>query len=405
MSSPTRSPRDRAAARPRATAGDRTAAARRGTRHGRLAATAATLLTGILLLTGCASGTPGATAAAPAEQECLGTELPFAELDISTAPRELEGPSTACLADAALPVIDSDEAPELPRTVTDAKGAEVTVEHADRVLALDIAGTLAATVYGLGLGDRLVGRDSSTGFAEAAELPVVTHGGHTLTAEAILALDPDLVITDTTLGPLAVLDQLRESGIPVVVTTQKRSVENVAEVIGQVADALGVPGRGAALTELVEGELDRVQADIAAAIPAAPAERPRTLFLYVRGNANVYYLFGEESGADSLIDAVGGFDVAEEIGWVGMRPITAEALVEAKPDVVLLMTEGLASAGGVDGLLERLPALASTPAGEHRRFVDMADTEILGFGPRTPAVVEALARAIYAPGQSGPAGD
>ena len=76
------------------------------------------------------------------------------------------------------------------------------------------------------------------------------------------------------------------------------------------------------------------------------------LFLYVRGNANIYYIFGADSGADSLIEAVGGIDVASEIGWEGMKPMTAEALVAAQPDVIVMMTLGLESVGGVDGLLE-----------------------------------------------------
>ncbi|WP_152176323.1 ABC transporter substrate-binding protein, partial [Mycobacterium tuberculosis] len=111
-------------------------------------------------------------------------------------------------------------------------------------------------------------------------------------------------------------------------------------------------------------------AEVAAVTPAAAADRARMLFLYVRGSANVYYIFGEDSGADSLIDAVGGVDVAEEIGWEGMKPMTAEALVAAQPDVLVMMTDGLESVGGVDGLLERIPAIAETPAGAHRRVID-----------------------------------
>ena len=117
----------------------------------------------------------------------------------------------------------------------------------------------------------------------------------------------------------------------------------------------------------------------------------------MRGQSGVYYMFGEGSGADSLIDAIGGYDVAEEIGWNGMKPVTDEGIVAAQPDLVLMMTEGLESAGGVDGLLERLPALAETPAGQHRRFVDMDDSQILGFGPITADVLNALAVATYAP--------
>jgi len=127
------------------------------------------------------------------------------------------------------------------------------------------------------------------------------------------------------------------------------------------------------------------------------------LFLYARGNANIYYIFGRDSGADSLIEAVGGIDVAGEIGWEGMKPMTAEALVAAKPDVIVMMTDGLSSVGGVDGLIEAIPAVGQTPAGVNRRVIDMADTAILSYGPRSPDIVRALARALYAPhAASGP---
>ncbi|GAA1958836.1 heme/hemin ABC transporter substrate-binding protein [Agromyces allii] len=370
----------------------------------RTARTALTALAALvaLSLTGCAtpgsdSGAGTSADGASAEAECPGASTPFDELDLAADVRTIDGPSTACLADTSLPVIESDEASAVPLTVTGVDGVEVTVDSTERILPLDITGTIAATVFSLGLGDQVVGRDSSTGFAEAAGLPEVTQEGHTLSAEAVLSLAPTVVITDTTLGPRDALAQLRDAGIPVVIVTKERSVENIGELVDQIAAALGVPERAELLKSAIDSDLTAVTLPIEASIPADPADRPRMIFLYVRGSANVYYLFGEESGADSLIDAVGGFDVAGEIGWEGMRPVTAEALVQAAPDVVLVMTEGLASTGGVDGLLERLPALAATPAGEHRRIVDMADTEILGFGPRTPAVVDALARAVYAP--------
>ena len=90
-------------------------------------------------------------------------------------------------------------------------------------------------------------------------------------------------------------------------------------------------------------------------------------------------------------------DVAGEIGWAGMKPVTDEGIVKAAPDVVLVMSDGLSSVGGVDGLLETLPAVASTPAGESRRIIDMADSTVLSFGPQTADVLDALAVALYAP--------
>jgi len=270
----------------------------------------------------------------------------------------------------------------------------VTVSDTSRVLALDLAGSIAATIAGLGYADRLVGRDITTTFSGTEDLPLVTSGGHTVNAEAILALRPTLVITDGTIGPRDVLEQLREAGITVVFVENTPSFAGAAQLALDVAAAIGVDGQ--ALADRISADVEAKIAEIAAIAPAE-GERVRMLFLYLRGGAGIYYLFGEESGADQLIEGLAGTDVAGEIGWDGMKPMTDEALVAADPDLVLVMTEGLESAGGVDGLLASKPALALTTAGRNHRIVDMADGVVLGFGPRSAAVLDALARAVYAP--------
>jgi len=348
-----------------------------------------------LALAGCGvSVSPGSD---PADSGTGAAAPALADAAVLTDPRGWEGPTSAVVPDAAVRPVATGVTPELPATVTDAQGTEVTVTDASRILALDVYGTLSRTVYELGLGDRVVGRDISTQFDEAADLPLVTRTGHDLSAEAILELDPTVIITDTTLGPWDVVLQLRDSGIPVVVVDSHRSLDNLSQLTMQVADALGVPEQGDALADRTEQEVAAVRAEIAEVAPADEGRKLRMVFLYVRGQSGVYYMFGEGSGADGLIEAIGGYDVAGEIGWNGMKPVTDEGIVDAQPDLVLMMTKGLESAGGVDGLLERLPALAATPAGEHRRFVDMEDSEILGFGPLSAAVLNALAVAVYAP--------
>ncbi|MDR7184377.1 iron complex transport system substrate-binding protein [Microbacterium trichothecenolyticum] len=370
----------------------RTLSPRRGS--ARLAGAIA-LLVATVALAGCA-----APAADAADADCPAASVPLAMLTLAENPRTATGPSTACLASHAIEPVAADDAPDLPVTVTDAEGRAVEITDVSRILPVDISGTIAATVFGLGLGDAVVGRDSSTSFDGTEDLPVVTKSGHTLNAEAILELAPTVMLTDTSIGPKEVRQQLRDAGIAVVVVSSERRADTVADLVSEIAGALGVPGRGDALAERLDADVMAASAEVAEIAPAAASDRPRMLFLYVRGSANVYYIFGRDSGADSLIEAVGGIDVASEIGWEGMKPMTAEALVAAQPDVVVMMTEGLASVGGVDGLLERIPALQQTPAGEHRRVVDMADAEILSFGPRTAEVIRALARAVYAPASS-----
>ncbi|MCR6689261.1 ABC transporter substrate-binding protein [Cellulomonas sp.] len=345
-----------------------------------------------LLVTGCA----GAGASGP-EAATADGGVRLADVRPAADPRGLTGPSTAVVAETAVRPVVQDPRPVLPATVTDAQGTTVTVSDTSRILALDVYGTTSRIVYELGLGDSVVGRDTSSGFAEIAAKPLVTANGHELSAEAILELAPTVILTDTSLGPWDVVLQMRDAGIPVVVVDGERSVQTAGALVRQVADALGVSEAGAALAERTDAAIADTVAQIARVAPRDEADRLRVVFLYVRGQAGVYYLFGEGSGADSLIDAVGAVDVAGEIGWTGMKPVTDEGLVKAAPDVVLVMTHGLESVGGVDGLLERLPAVAGTPAGQHRRVVDMADDEVLSFGPRTADVLDALAVALYAP--------
>lgn len=350
-----------------------------------------------LLFSGC-SMLPGAHGGDTSGES--GPRAPLSELETLSNPRGYLGESTATLANAAIVPIAENPKPKLPVTVTDAQGTKVKVTDASRILTIDIYGTLSATVFGLGLGGNVVGRDTSTSFPGASDLPLVTQNGHQLNAEAILELSPTVILTDTSVGPWDVILQMREIGIPVFVTDSHRDMDNVDDIIMQVAGALGVEEEGRALASRVQGDIDAKIAEIAAIAPEDKADRVRMMFLYVRGTAGIYYMFGEGSGADSLIQALGGVDVATEVGWKGMRPVNAEALVEMAPDLLIMMTKGLDSVDGVDGLLQRVPAVANTPAGINRRIVDMSDYVVLSFGPRTPDVLDALARAIYAPGET-----
>ncbi len=343
------------------------------------------------------STAPGGSASVDSGVDTTRTNnVPWSQVTALADPKSYVGPSTAHMANADITPIAADPRPVLPAMVTDSQGTAVTVRSADRILALDLYGSLAATVYGLGLGGHLVGRDQSTGFPAARHLPLVTSGAHVLNAEAILSLHPTVIITDTTLGPWDVIAQMREAGVPVVITPSERSLTNIAGLTGLVAAALGLRDEGAKLQARIESEIAAEKAQIARIAPKDTSHRLRIVFLYVRGQAGVYYIFGRGSGADSLIDGLAGIDVAGEAGIKGFVPLNAEALAKTRPDVILFMTAGLHSVGGVAGAVE-LPGVAQTPAGQRHRIVDMSDYQILSFGPLTAQVIDALARALYAP--------
>lgn len=369
----------------------------RSARTRRRAAVAGALaLAAALVLAGCQTGTESPHAAA-AEQ----VELPpLAELTPVADPTAVEGPTTAIVGGPSIAPIEDPPEAVLPATATsyDRSGEEeIEVTDTSRVLALSLSGTLGELVHAYGLSDQLVGRDVSTNFPGADELPVVTKDGHSIDAEGVLALNPSLIITDGSIGPTDVVLQMRDAGIPVVTVERAVDAESTYRTAQQVADALGIGDAAPGLISEIQQAIEDKEAEVQTLLPEDPEKLPRVAFLYVRGTAGIFYLFGEGSGIDSIIRSVGAVDVAEEIGWVGEKPMTEEALIAMDPDIIIVMTKGLESAGGVDGLLQAQPSIALTTAGKNRRIIDVDDSVLFAGGTRIPDVIDGLARAIYAP--------
>ncbi|MCT1357502.1 heme/hemin ABC transporter substrate-binding protein [Rothia kristinae] len=281
-------------------------------------------------------------------------------------------------------------------TVKDHQGTEVTVTDTSRILALDLYGTLAQTVEALGQGDKLVGRVTSSTEESLKDLPLVTENGHDLNAEAIMKTAPTVVLMDTTNGPTEITEQLRSAGITVVHFSPDRRMDLIDGQIQKVADALGVPEDGKRRGERVQKDLDHAIQTIRDVAPGEDGKKLSMAFLYVRGNAGVFFILGKGSGADDLITSLSGVDAATEKGVEDIVPATSEALVKLNPDLILAMSKGIESTGGIDGFLAR-PGVGETTAGKNRRVVSMADGQILSFGPNTPAVLLSLAQAVYAP--------
>ncbi|QUB98838.1 heme/hemin ABC transporter substrate-binding protein [Cellulosimicrobium cellulans] len=396
--------------RPTSPAGTPGAAPRRAPRTvTALAGAGAVVLLGLVAACAPLPYEPPATPSAAASQDAEPVEATPTDTPTTTAPActTLEesraagggsdvdpasfptGPTSATFADDAIHPVAEAPAPQLPVTVESVDGRQVEITDVSRIIPVDLYGTLGEIVYSLGLGANVVGRDLPTGFPEAADVPVVTGAGHALDVEAILGLNPSVILTDATILTDDVRGQLESSGIPVVYFDEARTLDGVDDRIRAVATALGVPEQGEALVE-------RTDRQICAALAAVPQDTgtPRVAFLYLRG-ANIKMLFGPGSGADDLIREIGGEDAGTAIGLTQQyAPVTSEAIISAAPDAYLVMTDGLESMGGLDAMMA-IPGLAQTPAGEARRVVDMDGSRLLTFGPRTGSTIAALVEAFY----------
>lgn len=279
--------------------------------------------------------------------------------------------------------------PALPATVTSADGKKVTVKDTSRIVPL--TGSLSEIVFTLGLGKNVVARDITATFEQAKKLPVVTRA-HDVSAESVLSLKPTVVLADTSTGPAEAIGQIRDAGIPLVVFDPAKGLDDVGPRIAAVAKTLGVEKSGDELKSRTQERIAKVRK----AIPAsARTEKPRVAFLYLRGSASVYLLGGRESGASSLLEAAGAVDAGKASGLEkDFTAITSEALAKAAPDAILVMSKGLESVDGVDGLL-KVPGVAETPAGLDRRIVSIDDGVLLNYGPRTDQVLKSLVDQLY----------
>lgn len=252
----------------------------------------------------------------------------------------------------------------------------------NRVVAL--ANGSAEIIDSLGLKKILIGRDIASTEPALESIPIVT-SGHQVVAEKIIAIKPDLVIIDSSVGPSQAIETLKKSGIRVVAITEIWKVGEITAKVRQIAQLLGVEATGEALAS----EIDKTIKSASTQVEGAP----RVLFLYLRGGNSIYLVGGKGSGADSLLQAIGAIDVGATNDSQPFTPLTAESLIALKPEILLVMTKGLASVGGVSGLIE-LPGVVQTPAGKSGRVISVDDSLLLSFGARTPSLLGQMAIAL-----------
>ena len=235
------------------------------------------------------------------------------------------------------------------------------------------------TVFALGLGEVVVGVDVSSMHPPAAlRKPKVGYIRMT-SAEGIASLTPDLVLAGSTLGPATVKTQLKSAGIRLELVEKPTSIEGALERIRKIGALLN---KEAIATQLVNSINEQISA---AKKLQTSKTKPRILFVFVHGGTSVN-VAGTGTAADVMIKAAGGINAVDS--FEGYKPITAEALLAAKPDIVLATTRSLKAVGGEKGLWAT-PGLALTPAGQKKKVVLIDDLKLLGFGPRTgDAIVE-----------------
>lgn len=307
---------------------------------------------------------------APEIAESEPTKAPAAPAEPAAAPTDKP---EATLEPTAEPTAETEVGADLlrPRTVTDVNGLKAVITDDNQIITL--GGSVTEIVYALGAGDRVIATDVSSTHPEAAtQLPQVGYV-RTLSAEPVLAMAPTLILTTNEAGPPEALAQLQESGVTIVMFAAATSPEEAYQLMRNLGLALGKETEAEELIAQVESDLAE-----AAMLLEQAESKPSVLFIYARG-VDTVMAGGLDTGVDTMLALAGAENAFTE--FEGYQPLTAEAAVAAAPDAYLLFTSGLASVGGVEGLLA-VPGLGATPAGENQRVYEMDGLLLTSFGPR-----------------------
>ena len=268
-----------------------------------------------------------------------------------------------------------------------ASPAKARDDRAERVLA--IGGAVTEIIYALGEEHRLVARDSTSTYPpEVTGKPDVGYM-RALSPEGVLSVEPDLILARANAGPAEAVEVLRAADVRWVTVPDDFTTDGIDESIRIIADALGVPEKGARLRQSLASDLAAVRA----MTDAIKAPR-RVLFILSMRDGRVM-ASGTGTAAHGIIELAGARNVIAD--FEGYRQVSDEAVLRANPDVILMM-EGRGDAAGhgvADAQITGHPALGATSAARNGAIVRMNGLYLLGFGPRTGAAAMDLAHAIY----------
>lgn len=212
--------------------------------------------------------------------------------------------------------------------LTDASGVRLAVTRPPRRIVSLIPST-TETLCALGLADALVGvTNYCREPADVVRTKTRIGGEKDPDLEAILALQPDLVIANVEENEATHVAALRARDVPVWVT-YPRTVAEAIRMIRELGELTGTAARAAAIADECEAMLERVSADRA-------GRRARRVFYAIWREP--WMTIGRDTYIHDMLRVCGGANVFAD------RPeryptVTLEDVAAREPDVILLPDE------------------------------------------------------------------
>ncbi|MBZ9725098.1 hemin ABC transporter substrate-binding protein [Mesorhizobium sp. CO1-1-11] len=248
-----------------------------------------------------------------------------------------------------------------------------------------IGGSITEIVYALGEERHLVARDSTSLYPKAAlDLPDVGYMRQ-LSPEGVLSVNPTGILALHGSGPREAVDVLKKTSIPFIEVPEQYNREGILQKVRIVGKAIGVEAKAEVLARALDAKLTAAEKRT-----ASIKERRRVLFILSTQGGKILAA-GSETAADGMVKLAGGVNAVE--GFSGYKQMSDEAIITARPDVILMMSN--AGPPVSDDEVFGNPSIASTPAGTARKLIRIDGAYLLGFGPRTADAIHDLAVSLY----------
>ena len=265
-----------------------------------------------------------------------------------------------------------------PLEVTDSVDNAVTLEEPpQRIVSLSAGHT--EILYAIGAGDQVTAVDNTSDCPAAAnELPKVD--AFVPSVEQIAGLEPDLVVIFFDPGDLQ--SSLQAIDIPVLNLAAPESVQGVYEQTTLLGQATGHAEGAANLVSDMQAAVEEIDSKIGDVSdgPSVFHEMDKT-----------YYTAGEGSFIGDLYDILGAQNIAEATGQPYSQ-MSAEAIIDADPDVIILADE---DAGESADTVKDRPGWDSVSAVETDRIYSIDPDIISRPGPRLVEALSTLAAYLY----------
>lgn len=245
-------------------------------------------------------------------------------------------------------------------------------------------------MYAIGAEQHLVAVDLTSIYPpQIKKLPTV--GYHrALSAEGIISMKPTLFLTDGNVGPSAVLEQLKQVGIPIAVMPPGNTLDSAQQLLVQLGDRFGRRQAADSVLAQWKAGMQDIWKDTA---QYAGREKPRVLIIHFGQIANDYLALKAGGPADDMIRWAGGENAVDSVG--GMMRLTPELIARIAPDIIVATDLGFDRYGSA-AKFATMPGIALTPAGKSLRIYRITEQELLYFGPRTPGTVRQLRADFHA---------